>query len=391
MTAIINVDKQKRDDPHYRYKMPTIECKVESGGNGVKVVFSNLADVAFAIHRPPEALLKHLGVSRGAQATYDAKDNKFYIMGNHLPDEIQNCVFDFIEKFVLCRHCRNPETQVIPGRSVKLRCGACGKDSSIDSLDERVVKELVRGSSQTKSETVKADTSAPTPAPTINEADVVTVLDLTQDYTLPGESTTTKDPTSALAEALKDLKTLGKIGVQKRLISIKSEHGVSDEDIPRLVFRSATDATFEANGPFIAQLREAVFLFKNQIENCKSAADKVSVIQDTILSEICLRVINRDKPEKVPMVLKMLIDETVLDPIKVITFIKNIQNNGQIKKKGHLPLLVEQLAVLCQWLEDGTAQVAVEGEDASKAAPAGEAPAAAAAKTAKKKKVVADE
>lgn len=383
--SIINVDKKKREDAHYRYKMPSLECKVESGGNGVKVVFSNLPDVCAALHRPNESLLKFLGISRGAQTTFDAKDNKYYMMGNHLTQELQDVVFEYIERFVLCKSCRNPETTVMPGnRSVKMRCGACGKDTSLDQQDDKIVKELVKGSGVTKSETARADTAvnaAPGAATAAAvESDIVCVLDLTKEYTLPGETNIISDPAALLAEALKDIKNLGKTGVQKRLISIKSEHGFLEDDVPRLIFRGATNAAMESpEGHFIGPLREAAFLFKNQLDSCRSAADKVSSIQDTILSEVVLRVINLGKAPKVPMVLKMLVDESILEPSKVVAFCKNLETNPQVKKKADLPALVDQLSVLVKWLEEGTAKDATE-----EAAPEEVAPVATKAKKSKK-------
>lgn len=383
--SIINVDKKKREDVHYRYKMPSLECKVESGGNGVKVVFSNLPDVCAALHRPNESLLKFLGISRGAQTTFDAKDNKYYMMGNHLTQELQDVVFEYIERFVLCKSCRNPETTVMPGnRSVKMRCGACGKDTSLDQQDDKIVKELVKGSGVTKSETARADTAAnaaPSSAPAATvESDIVCVLDLTKEYALPGETNIISDPAALLAEALKDIKNLGKTGVQKRLISIKSEHGFLEDDVPRLIFRGATNAAMETpEAHFIGPLREAAFLFKNQLDSCRSAADKVSSIQDTILSEVVLRVINLGRAMKVPMVLKMLVDESILEPSKVVAFCKNLETNPQVKKKADLPALIDQLSVLVKWLEEGTAKEATE-----EAAPEEVAPVATKAKKSKK-------
>lgn len=390
MSAIIIVDRKKRDDIHYRYKMPSIECKVESGGNGIKVVFSNLADVSAAIHRPPEALLKFLGIARGSQATFDAKDNKYYIMGNHPSAEVQDTVYDFIERYVLCKYCRNPETQVLPGkRTVNMRCGACGKETCLDSLDEKIVKELVKGSSQTKSETVRADTNigAAAAAAAPVDSDIACMIDLTKEYVLPGESAVAKDPFGELFEALKDVKNLGRIGVQKRLIAIKSEHSINDDDVPRLIFRGATNFLIDNNQPFIASLRDASFLFKNLLDSCRSASDKVSSIQDTILHEVALRVINKDKAEKVPMVLKMLIDESVLEPAKVVSFCNSLETNATIKKKDQLPTLIEQSKVLVEWLLAGSAAPA---EETPAEAPEAEAATAVAAKGKKSKKIEAE-
>ena len=366
--SIINVDKRKKDDVHYRYKMPSLEIKVESAGNGVKVVFNTISDVAEALNRPVESLLKFLGVAKGAQTTFDAKDNKFFMMGYHIQSELQDCVFEFIEKFVLCKWCRNPETSVrVVKKSVCLRCGACGKDTSMDAQDDRIVRELVKGANQTQSETVRADTAATASAaaPSAVEREAECLIDLTQAF---GEAAAVKNPSDLLAEALKDTTNIGKIGVQKRVISLKAEFNVSEEDMPRLIFRGATDASIDGGLGFIAPLRDATFLFKNLLDSCRAAADKVAAIQDTILSEIALRVINRGKAEKTAMVLKMLVDESILEPAKVIAFCKGIETNPQVRKKDALPIVVQTVAPLVSWLEEGTGKDSA-AEEAAAAAP----------------------
>jgi len=40
------------EDQYYRYKMPALEAKVESRGNGIKTVIVNISDIAKALARP---------------------------------------------------------------------------------------------------------------------------------------------------------------------------------------------------------------------------------------------------------------------------------------------------------------------------------------------------
>ncbi|KEG15663.1 eukaryotic translation initiation factor 5 [Trypanosoma grayi] len=146
---MIPIDPEKRDDIYYRYKMPAIMTKVEGSGNGIKTVFPNIHDVCLAINRPEEVLMKFFQSEIGAQRTVLEKDDKFLIMGSHTEERVQEKVYDFIRKFVLCRSCRNPETQLLVERNKKgvpqisLSCGACGKVMKLTDLDARYVTALV--------------------------------------------------------------------------------------------------------------------------------------------------------------------------------------------------------------------------------------------------------
>ena len=45
-------------------------------------------------------------------ATSKFKDEKWILTGSFNQEKIQDCVFDFIKRFVLCKSCRNPETVI---------------------------------------------------------------------------------------------------------------------------------------------------------------------------------------------------------------------------------------------------------------------------------------
>ncbi|KPA82023.1 putative eukaryotic translation initiation factor 5 [Leptomonas pyrrhocoris] len=135
-TQMIPVDPDKKDDQYYRYKMPALQTKVEGSGNGIKTVIPNIHDICLVINRPEEVLMKYFQFELGAQRTVSTKDDKFFLMGSHPEDRMQDKLYDFIRRFVLCKHCRNPETTIHLDETKKgapeisMVCGACGKRSA---------------------------------------------------------------------------------------------------------------------------------------------------------------------------------------------------------------------------------------------------------------------
>lgn len=139
---MVPIDPEKVDDMFYRYKMPAVITKVEGSGNGIKTVIPNIHDICLAINRPEEVLMKFFQFEIGAQRNVSAKDDKFLLMGSHTSERMQDKIYDFVRKFVLCKHCRNPETAVqldsgSKSHTLSIVCSACGKRSMMD--DHRVL------------------------------------------------------------------------------------------------------------------------------------------------------------------------------------------------------------------------------------------------------------
>jgi translation initiation factor 5 len=129
--ATVNV---RRDvtDPFYRYKMEKLQSKIEGKGNGIKTVVVNLNTVAQALARPPSYVIKYFGFELGAQANAKPTDDRWIINGAHDAPKLQDYLDGFIDKFVLCKKCKNPETEVILKDRIVLDCKACGQRSDVD-------------------------------------------------------------------------------------------------------------------------------------------------------------------------------------------------------------------------------------------------------------------
>lgn len=127
--SFVNICRDNTD-PFYRYKMPLIQSKVEGRGNGIKTVIVNVAEVARALGRSPDYVIKYFGHELGAQTNTE----RCLINGSHDASELQDSLDGFINKFVLCASCKNPETEIQIKEKDRLQrdCKACGHISIID-------------------------------------------------------------------------------------------------------------------------------------------------------------------------------------------------------------------------------------------------------------------
>lgn len=132
MAHLVNV-RRDVSDHFYRYKMERLQTKIEGKGNGIKTVVVNLSSVAQSLARPGSYLIKYFGFELGAQTNIDPPDDRWIINGAHDSAKLQDYLDGFISKFVLCKKCKNPETDVhIKDGLIFLDCKACGQRSKVD-------------------------------------------------------------------------------------------------------------------------------------------------------------------------------------------------------------------------------------------------------------------
>ncbi|KAG4438836.1 hypothetical protein IFR05_005676 [Cadophora sp. M221] len=130
--ATINIRSDVKD-PFYRYKMEKLQSKIEGKGNGIKTVIVNLSSVANSLARPGAFVIKYFGFELGAQTNSNPADDRWIINGAHEASKLQDYLDGFINKFVLCKKCKNPETEVvIKDGHIVLDCKACGQRSDVD-------------------------------------------------------------------------------------------------------------------------------------------------------------------------------------------------------------------------------------------------------------------
>ena len=113
--------------------MERLQSKIEGKGNGIKTVVANLSSVAQSLARPPSYVIKYFGFELGAQTNTNPTDDRWIINGAHEATKLQDHLDGFISKFVLCKNCKNPETDVnVKDGRIFLDCKACGQRSEVD-------------------------------------------------------------------------------------------------------------------------------------------------------------------------------------------------------------------------------------------------------------------
>ena len=113
--------------------MERLQSKIEGKGNGIKTVIPNLTSVSQSLARPPAYVIKYFGFELGAQTNTNPTDDRWIINGAHEANKLQDYLDGFISKFVLCKKCQNPETDVsVKDGRIFLDCKACGEQSEVD-------------------------------------------------------------------------------------------------------------------------------------------------------------------------------------------------------------------------------------------------------------------
>ncbi|XP_002977579.2 probable eukaryotic translation initiation factor 5-1 [Selaginella moellendorffii] len=129
--------------------MPKLVTKIHGRGNGIKTNIVNIVEVAKALARSPAHVTKFFGCELGAQSSFDNKTHTSIVNGAHETQKLCDLLDRFIEKYVQCYKCGNPETDIVLDKMISLKCAACGHLSHMDPLDSN--KAMMKFYSQNNS------------------------------------------------------------------------------------------------------------------------------------------------------------------------------------------------------------------------------------------------
>ncbi|EMD41353.1 hypothetical protein CERSUDRAFT_109956 [Gelatoporia subvermispora B] len=161
--GVVNI-RRDVDDKFYRYRMPLLLTKIEGKGNGIKTVVPNMSDVARALSRPPTYPTKFFGCELGAQTSFDEKNDRYIVNGAHDATKLRELLDVFIDKFVLCRACKNPETDLTITKTDEIirDCKACGERTGVDmrhKLTTFILKNPPKNPKKSKAKKASGDGS----------------------------------------------------------------------------------------------------------------------------------------------------------------------------------------------------------------------------------------
>lgn len=143
---IINVDRNYLSDSSYRYKMPEIEIKAEGSGNGKRTILLNVVEIGNELKRSPETIMTFLSTNIGCQKIIN-KEGKYVLYGDFTKQMIQNKIYDYIDSFVLCKKCKNPETffSMHGKNDICMKCNACPELSFIpvNKISIKVINQII--------------------------------------------------------------------------------------------------------------------------------------------------------------------------------------------------------------------------------------------------------
>jgi len=114
---------------HKRFEVP----KVQSGTIGMRTYMVNYKEVAEALNRDPQHLLRYLSREMATAGSVDGARAIF--QGKFRNDTLDRLVQHYTEEFVICPVCKRPDTKIVKEKRFSfLSCEACGAKSSIRTI-----------------------------------------------------------------------------------------------------------------------------------------------------------------------------------------------------------------------------------------------------------------
>ena len=119
-----------------RFKLPKAEIFYE----GNTTVIKNFDKISDAINRESDLILKFLLGRVGTAGELDG--GRLVFQGKIPAKHIQDKLKEYIDSYVICSECNRPDTHLVKqGRTILIRCDACGAFRSVKSVKKKTVQQ----------------------------------------------------------------------------------------------------------------------------------------------------------------------------------------------------------------------------------------------------------
>jgi translation initiation factor 2 subunit 2 len=119
-----------------RFKLPKAEIFYE----GNTTVIKNFDRISDAVNRDSDLILKFL---LGAVGTAGEMEGGRVVFQGKIPaKQIQDKLKEYIDTYVMCSECNRPDTHLVKqGRTILIRCDACGAFRSVKSKKKKTLQQ----------------------------------------------------------------------------------------------------------------------------------------------------------------------------------------------------------------------------------------------------------
>jgi translation initiation factor 2 subunit 2 len=112
-----------------RLQLPKINLSVI----GMRTIIYNFKEIADALGRDPQHLLKFLTRETATAATL--QESRAIFKGKFSHETFERLIQRYIESFVICPVCKRPDTNIVKEKRLSfLVCEACGAKSPVQQL-----------------------------------------------------------------------------------------------------------------------------------------------------------------------------------------------------------------------------------------------------------------
>jgi len=112
-----------------RLELPKINLSVI----GMRTIAYNFKEIAEALNRDPQHMLKFLTREMATAATM--QESRVIFQGKFSRETLKRLIQRYMENFVICPVCKRPDTNIVKEKRLSfLVCEACGAKSSVRQL-----------------------------------------------------------------------------------------------------------------------------------------------------------------------------------------------------------------------------------------------------------------